>query len=129
MSGLGLLGGLPQDEAAGERSCTGRGEIGTFQMIASSGRSSSPSSSHSASRSLAVFRAAVCHDCLLGFMGVLEGEISCVRELLRERLRGAEVNDLWEFAGEGERERRPGAARLVTLVSMGAEGEENPRLI
>lgn len=128
MRGLGSLGGLPQDEAAGDRSCTGRGEMGTFQMMASSGSSSSPSSSHSASRSFAVFLAVVCHDCLLAFMGVLEGEISWVRELLRERVRGAEVNDLCEFAGEGERDRRPGAARLETLLSIGAEGDVNPRL-
>lgn len=54
-------GGLPQEEGAGDRSCTGRGEMGTFHMKASSGTSSS-SSSHSASRSLAVFRTPFCQD-------------------------------------------------------------------
>jgi hypothetical protein len=124
VAGLGeVWGGLPHEEGAGERSCAGRGEIGTFQMTASSGRSSSPSSmSHSASRSLAVLRAACCHDCRLA---AIEGDTSRFRELLRDRERWEEEEGSGLF-GEGERERRTGACRLVMLASEGADGDEKP---
>lgn len=131
VKGLGRdCGGLPQTEGAGDRSCTGLGEIGTPHRYASSGRSSS-SSSHSASSSFTDLRVVCCHDCLrLAMLG--EGETSRLRELLRERVRDDEEGILGGFDGEGDRERRPGAARLAMLVmlaSEGAEGEVNPRLI
>jgi hypothetical protein len=91
-------------------------------MNASSGTSSS-SSSHSASRSLAVLRAPCCQDCLRVPIDE-EGETSRFRELFRERLRGADVK-LGGFAGEGERERRAGAVRLAR---DGADGDVKPRL-
>jgi hypothetical protein len=117
-------GGLPQEDGAGDRSCTGRGDMGTFHMKASSGTSSS-SSSHSASRSLVVFRAPACQDCLRGPIAD-DGDTSRVRdELFRERVRGAEVYDC-DFAGEGVRDRRVGAARVAR---EGAEGDEKPRLL
>ena len=99
--------------------------MGTFQMTASSGNSSS-SSSHSASRSFTVLRAVCCHDWRRATIeGV--GETSRVRELLRERLRWTEGT--WGLEGEGERERRTGACRLVIFASEGADGEEKPLLI
>ena len=121
-----LCGGLPAVEGAGDRSCAGLGEMGTFQMIASSGNSSS-SSSHSASRSLAVLRAVCCHDWRRS-RAVIEGvgETSSLRELERESERAAEENAC-DFEGEGEREDRVGAAG-DKLASEGAEGEVNPRL-
>lgn len=122
---LGSLGtdekGLPPIE--GERSCVGLGEIGTFQMKASSGTSSS-SSSHSASLSLTVFRFASCHDCLLELIDG-DGRTSIFRELFLDSVRVADCTCVLE--GEGERDERWGAARPV-LVSDGADGEEKPLL-
>lgn len=108
---------------AGDRSCVGRGDMGMFQMTASSGSSSS-SSSHSASRSLTVFRFVSCHDCRLD-ASPGEGKTS-FRELLRERVRGPE-EDLWVLDGDGDREVRCGAARL-RLPRDGTEGEVKPLL-
>jgi hypothetical protein len=109
-------GRLPEFD--GILSWTGRGEMGTFQMTASSGSSSS-SSSHSASLSFTVLRFASCHDCLRE-LNDGEGKTS-FRELLRDRVRGAEGN-LWLFAGDGDRDERCGAARLM-VVSVGADGD------
>lgn len=121
---VSVWGGLPHEEGAGERSCAGRGEMGTFQMTASSGSSSS-SSSHSASRSLTVLRVAVCHDCLLeAIEGV--GETSRFRELLRDRERCEEDEEGSGLFGEGDLERRTGACRLVMFAREGADGEEKP---
>jgi hypothetical protein len=93
--------------------------MGTFQMTASSGSSSSPSSSHSASLSFTVFRLASCHDCL---RELIEGEgRTSFRELLRESVRGEEGN-FELLAGDGDRDERCGAARLM-LVSVGADGD------
>jgi hypothetical protein len=92
--------------------------MGTFQMTASSGSSSS-SSSHSASLSFTVLRFASCHDCLRE-LNDGDGKTS-FRELLRDSVRGAEGN-FWLFAGEGDRDERCGAARLM-VVSVGAEGD------
>jgi hypothetical protein len=103
----------------GVRSCTGRGEMGTFQMTASSGSSSSSSLSHSASRSFRVLRFASCHDCLRELSDG-EGRTS-FRELFRDSVRGAEVN-VELFAGDGDRDERCGAARLMEL-SEGADGD------
>jgi hypothetical protein len=107
----------------GDRSCVGRGDIGTFQMTASSGSSSS-SSSHSASLSLRVFRFESCHDCLLEFSPG-DGN-SIFRELFRESVRGPEA-DLCVLDGEGDREEREGAARLK-LLSDGTDGDVKPLL-
>jgi hypothetical protein len=107
----------------GVRSCIGRGEIGTFQIKASSGSSSSPSSSHSASLSFTVLRLASCHDCRREFKPG-EGKTS-FRELFRDSVRGT----AGDFAddGEGERDERFGAARL-RVVRVGADGDVKPRL-
>jgi hypothetical protein len=124
-SGLGeAKGGLSPIQDSGERSIVGRGEMGIFQMTASSGSSSSSSSSHSASLSLRVFLFESCHDCLLE-PSAGEGKTS-FRELLRDRVRGA-VEDLCVLDGDGEREERAGAARL-RLEREGTEGEVKPRL-
>lgn len=126
MRGLGNdWGGLPQTEGAGDRSCAGRGEIGTPQRCASSGRSSS-SSSHSASSSFTVLRVVCCQDCLRLAM-LVEGEMSRLRELFRESVR--EEGSLGGLDGDGDLERWPGAARFVILASEGAEGEVKPRRI
>lgn len=98
--------------------------MGTFQMTASSGNSSS-SSSHSASRSWTVLRGACCHDCLLAAMEG-EGETSRFRELLRDRERCEEEEEGSGLLGDGDLDRRTGACRLVMLASEGAEGDENP---
>lgn len=92
-------------------------------MIASSGNSSS-SSSHSASRSLAVLRTVCCHDCRRFFIAGA-GETSSLRELERESERGAEGNACG-FEGDGERERRVGATRLDVFARDGVEGEVKP---
>lgn len=97
--------------------------MGTFQMIASSGTSSS-SSSHSASRSFTDFRVVCCQDCLRALREA-GGETSRLRELLRERVRGA-VGNVCEWAGEGDRDRRPEAERLAMFGREGAEGEVKP---
>lgn len=47
------------------------------------------------------------------------------RELFRDSVRGA-AGKVRLCEGEGERERRAGAARLVILASDGAEGEVKP---
>jgi hypothetical protein len=125
--GPGTLAGLGSGEKGlpfidGERFCIGRGEIGTFIMTASSGRSSS-SSSHSASFSLTVLRFASCQDCRR-VLRAGEGSPSMVRELWRERVRSAEGTSC-PFEGDGERELRLGAARL-TVVSDGADGDVKP---
>jgi hypothetical protein len=109
----------------GVRSWTGRGEMGIFQMTASSGNSSS-SSSHSASLSLTVLRFASCHDCLLE-LNDGEGKTSIFRELFRDSVRDCE-GKFCVFDGEGDRDERFGAARLM-LVSVGAEGDMKPLLI
>lgn len=112
----------PDVDRAGDRSWAGRGEMGTFQMTASSGNSSS-SSSHSASLSLTVFLFVSCHDCRL-VLSEGEGNMSMLRELRRERVRGAEEAEC-ALDGEGEREERLGAARLM-LARDGAEGDVKP---
>lgn len=89
-------------------------------MTASSGSSSS-SSSHSASLSLTVLRFASCHDCLRA-LSEGEGRTSSVRELFRESVRGAEVCVL---EGEGDREERRGAARVM-VCKEGADGDVKP---
>lgn len=82
-----VWGVLSPVQGTGDRSCVGRGDIGIFQMTASSGTSSS-SSSHSASLSLTVFRFESCQDCLLeAKLG--DGKTS-FRELLRESVRDPE---------------------------------------
>jgi hypothetical protein len=110
----------------GVRSCTGRGEIGTFQIKASSGSSSSPSSSHSASLSFTVLRFASCHDCLLEELNDGEGSTSMFRELFRDNVRGT-VGDFAVLEGEGDRDERFGAAR-PKVVSEGADGDVKPLL-
>jgi hypothetical protein len=98
--------------------------MGTFQMTASSGSSSSPSSSHSASLSFTVFRFASCQDCL---REAIEGEgKTSFLELLRDSVRGAEGNFAL-LAGDGDRDERCGAARLM-VVSVGADGDVKPLL-
>jgi hypothetical protein len=98
--------------------------MGTFQMTASSGSSSSPSSSHSASLSFTVFRFASCQDCL---REVIEGEgKTSFLELLRDSVRGAEENFAL-LAGDGDRDERCGAVRLM-VVSVGADGDVKPLL-
>lgn len=120
---LGLGDGrLPQLE--GVRSWTGRGEIGTFQTIASSGSSSS-SSSHSASLSFTVFRFASCHDCRREFSPG-DGSTS-FRELRRDSVRGAD-GFLCVVDGEGDREERFGALK-PRVVRVGADGDVKPLLI
>ena|SRR5690242_15442577 len=94
--------------------------MGMFQMTASSGSSSS-SSSHSASLSFTVLRFASCHDCLRALIEG-EGRTSRVRELFRDSVCAADVCVL---EGEGDREERRGAARLM-VCSEGAEGEVKP---
>jgi hypothetical protein len=107
----------------GVRSCTGRGEMGTFQINASSGSSSSPSSSHSASLSFTVLRFASCHDCLRAFTDG-DGMTSIFRELFRDNVRDA-MGDLAALEGEGERDERFGAAR-PRVVRVGADGDVKP---
>ena len=102
-SGLGdAKGGLSPTQDSGDRSIVGRGEMGIFQMTASSGSSSS-SSSHSASLSFTVFLFESCHDALLEPKPG-DGKTS-FRELLRDRVRGAEA-DLCVLDGDGDREER-----------------------
>lgn len=115
-------GMLPQLE--GVRSWTGLGEIGMFQITASSGSSSS-SSSHSASLSFTVLRFASCHDCLLE-LSPGEGKTSMFRELLRDNVLGAD-GYFCVPEGEGERDERFGAARPM-LLSVGADGDVKPLL-
>lgn len=93
-------------------------------MKASSGNSSSPSSSHSASLSFTVLRFESCHDCRLEFTDG-DGKTS-FRELLRDSVRGP-VGDLAVFEGEEERDEWFGAARL-RVVRVGADGEVKPLL-
>jgi hypothetical protein len=108
----------------GVRSWTGRGEMGMFQITASSGSSSS-SSSHSASLSLRVFRFESCHDCLLEFSPG-DGN-SIFRELFRDNVRDC-VGNFCAFEGEGDRDDLFGADRPM-VVSVGAEGDVKPLLI
>jgi len=115
-----VWGEFSPTQDTGDRSVVGRGDMGTFQMTASSGSSSS-SSSHSASRSLTVFLFESCHDCLLAFTPG-DGRVSKLWELLRDSVRVAGDDDLRVFEGEGDREDRCGAARL-RLLSEGTDGE------
>lgn len=121
------IGGLPAVDALGDRSFGGRGDIGTFQITASSGSSSSASSSHSASRSLAVLRVPCCQDCRRELFEETD-ETSRFLELLRERERGADENTgECRFEGEGERDCRPLLG--MVLLREGAEGDVSPRRI
>jgi hypothetical protein len=99
------------------RSCGGRGEIGTFQMTASSGSSSSKSLISSSS-SFTVFRPG-CHDCLL-LVRPIEGLGVPRLELLEDRTeRGDRGDDVYAFIGEVDLDRFAFAIRFGRNVVGG----------
>jgi hypothetical protein len=99
------------------RSCGGRGEMGTFQMTASSGNSSSKSFISSSS-SFTVFRPG-CHDCLL-LGGPIGGLGVPWLELLEDRTERADRGeDAYVVTGEVDLDLFAFAMRLGRYVLGG----------